>query len=272
MMEAFILLIIGVFGGLIAGSMGVGGGIIFTPVLYFLFDEAGVEQPVQWSVASGLLCTLFTSVSSSVRQYLNKNFFLKEGLLLGVFGAIGISIGKWILTSEYYDREQFVVIFSAVLFFAAYMMFKKGKISQEATTPDADTKFETKSAGTAGISGGLVAALAGVGGGGVMVPIMNLIYKQPFKKAVSISHLGMCVLIATGLIQLALVSVNTQGISPYNLGYIDIGAALPLAVGGLFGANFGTILNHKLKQQYLQWGFALLAVVMASRLLWGVYG
>ncbi len=271
-MEPFILLIIGVFGGLIAGSMGVGGGIIFTPVLYFLFDEAGVENPVQWSVASGLLCTLFASVSSSVRQYLNKNLYIKEGLMLGVFGAIGISIGKWILTSEYYDREQFVIIFSAVLFFAAYMMFKRGKISQELTEAESDIDFKTKSAGTSGLSGGLVAALAGVGGGGVMVPIMNLVYKQPFKKAVSISHLGMCVLITTGLIQLALVDVHNQGISPYNLGYIDIGAALPLAIGGLVGANFGTILNHKLKQQYLQWGFAVLAVIMASRLLWGVFG
>ncbi len=67
-MEIVILIIIGIVGGLVAGSMGVGGGIIFTPVLFVLFDEAGIENSVQWSVASGLLCTFSTALSSTIRQ------------------------------------------------------------------------------------------------------------------------------------------------------------------------------------------------------------
>lgn len=87
----------------------------------------------------------------------------------------------------------------------------------------------------------------------------------------SISHLGMSILLFVGLIQLALVDVKIVGISPYHLGYVDIGAAFPLALGGLFGANFGTIINHKINRKYLQWGFAVLATMMAFRLLWGVF-
>lgn len=251
--------------------MGVGGGIIFTPVLFFLFEEAGVENSVQWSVASGLFCTFVAACASTVRQRIHNNIYLREGILLGIFGAIGISIGKWILTSGYYQREQFVVFFSLILFYAALMMFKRGQdLSDEYKR--FFKEFEIKAAFITGGIGGTIASLAGVGGGGVMVPIMNLVFKQPFKKAVSISHLGMSILILVGLIQLSIEDVQYDGISPYHLGYVDVGAALPLALGGLFGANFGTILNHKINRKYLQWGFALLATVMAIRLLWGVFG
>lgn len=270
-MEPFILIIIGILGGLIAGSMGVGGGIIFTPVLYFLFDSEGIENPVQWSVASGLLCTFVAASTSTIQQALHNNLFIKEGIMLGVFGAAGITAGKFILTSGFYQQEQFAVLFSAVLFYAAFMMFKQvnNRIKESTIEEHKSTKKEALITGGVG---GFIASLAGVGGGGIMVPIMNLIYKVPFKKAVSVSHLGMTILIITGVIQLALIDISSSGISPYTFGYVDFGAALPLAFGGLIGANFGTILNHKIKRQYLQWGFAVLVTVMAVRLLWGVFG
>ena len=270
-MELIVLVLIGILGGLIAGSMGVGGGIIFTPMLFFLFEEAGLGDSVPWSIASGLLCTFTASLSSTIRQTLNHNLYVREGVLLGIFGGLGISVGKWILTSGWYEREQFVVFFSLILLYAAFMMFKRGQDFLDEDKRSYQT-FNSKAALFTGGIGGSIASLAGVGGGGVMVPIMNLMFKQPFRKAVSISHLGMCILIFVGLIQLALIDVQNPGISPYHLGYIDVGTAFPLALGGLVGANFGTILNHKIDRQYLQWGFALLATIMAIRLLWGVFG
>lgn len=268
-MEPIYLILIGVLGGLIAGSMGVGGGIIFTPVLYFLFESEGIENSVQWSISSGLLCTFVAASTSTIRQAIHKNLFIKEGVLLGIFGALGISLGKQILTSGFYQREQFAVLFSLVLFYAAFMMFKRGKTIDDEL--NVDLEFSKQGTIITGGIGGVIASLAGVGGGGVMVPIMNLIYKVPFKKAVSISHLGMTILIFTGVVQLALEPINLSGMSPYYFGYVDVGAALPLAFGGLIGANFGTVLNHKINRQYLQWGFAILASAMAVRLLWGSF-
>ena len=270
-MEVFILIIIGIIGGLVAGSMGVGGGIIFTPVLFFLFDEAGIEHSVQWSVASGLLCTFSAALSSTIRQAINKNIYLKEGIYLGFFGIIGVSLGKWILTSGYYQREQFVVFFSLILFYAAFMMFSKGRNRNDESN-NSHTVFDAKSAFMTGGIGGSIATLAGVGGGIIMIPIINVLCKQPFRKTVSISHLGMCFLISVGLILLGTEDVSTSGISAYHVGYIDIGAALPLAFGGAFGANFGTIINHKIHRKYLQWGFTILATSMACSLLWSVFG
>lgn len=270
-MELLVLFIIGLIAGLIAGLMGVGGGIIFTPVLFFLFEDAGIEYSVQWSVASGLLCTFVAAGSSTVRQYLQDNIFWSEGIKLGVFGVIGITLGKLVLTSPYYSREEFVVFFSLILFYAAYMMFRRGKDVSKESERGFSVLNSPQLLVTGGF-GGFIASLAGVGGGGIMVPIMNLFYKQPFRKAVSVSQLGMTILILSGLVQLVLIQVDTPGLTEFTLGFVDFGAALPLAFGGLIGGFGGAYLNHKINRKYLQWGFALLAVVMAGRLLWGVFG
>lgn len=269
-MEFFVLLIIGLIAGLIAGLMGVGGGIIFTPVLFFLFEGAGVEQSVQWSVASGLFCTLIAAGSSTVRQYLQNNIFWAEGIKLGVLGALGITLGKLVLTSPYYSREEFVLFFSLILFYAAYMMFQRGKDASK-ESERSFSKLRLPQLLVTGGFGGFIASLAGVGGGGIMVPIMNLFYKQPFRKAVSVSQLGMVILILAGVIQLALSEVSSSGLTQFTLGFVDFGAAGPLAIGGLIGGFGGAYLNHKINRKYLQWGFAVLAVVMAGRLLTSVF-
>lgn len=270
MIELLFLLLIGLFAGLLAGLLGIGGGIIFTPVLYFLFDGAGVENPVLWTVASGLFCTFIAASGSAARQYVQKNMFWGEGLRLGVMGAIGISLGKMVITSPYYNQTEFVIFFSVMLLYVAYMMFGRGKDKQN----EYDREFKklaVRQTFIAGGLGGFVAALAGVGGGGVMVPIMNLFYKQPFRKAVSVSQLAMVLMVTVGWVQLALEAGAVAGLTNYTIGYVDFGAALLLSIGGLIGGFGGVLLNHKIRRKYLQWGFAVLAVAMAGRLLYSIW-
>ncbi|HBX65201.1 MAG TPA: sulfite exporter TauE/SafE family protein, partial [Balneolaceae bacterium] len=173
MLEILILLVIGLAAGILAGLMGIGGGIIFTPVLFFLFEAEGVQNPVIWTVASGLFCTFVAAFGSTVRQYVQDNIFWQEGIKLGALGAVGVFLGKLVITSPYYSRTEFVIFFSLMLLYAAFMMFRRGNdIDDEYKRKFAKLKLGETS--VAGGLGGFVAALAGVGGGGIMVPIMNL--------------------------------------------------------------------------------------------------
>ena len=270
----FILLLLGLLAGLIAGLFGVGGGIIFTPVLFFLFEQAGIPNSVPWAVASGLMCTWITSLASVVRQYNQHHLFVKEGLLLGFFGALGISLGKWVLLSPYYSRTEFIVVFSSLLFYSAVLMFIRGRKTDTNTDASAEASsptFSPKQASVTGLIGGGIASLAGVGGGGTMVPIMNLFYKQHFRKAVSISHLGMFSMITVGVLQLmaehpALTGAR-QSLTQWTLGYVDLGAVNSMGWTALLGAYGGAWLNHKIPRHYLQLGFGLLALAMGTRLL-----
>lgn len=270
----FILLLLGLLAGLIAGLFGVGGGIIFTPVLFFLFEQAGIPNSVPWAVASGLMCTWITSLASVVRQLNQHHLFVNEGLLLGFFGALGISLGKWVLLSPYYSRTEFIVVFSSLLFYSAVLMFIRGRKTETQTDSSAEASsptFSPKQASVTGLIGGGIASLAGVGGGGTMVPIMNLFYKQHFRKAVSISHLGMLTMITVGVLQLmaeqpALTGAR-QSLTKWTLGYVDLGAVNSMGWTALLGAYGGAWLNHKIPRHYLQLGFGLLALAMGTRLL-----
>jgi uncharacterized membrane protein YfcA len=265
-----LLILIGLVAGLVAGLMGVGGGIIFTPVLYFLFEEAGIENSVLWTIGSGLFCTFIAAIGGTIRQYIQNNFFLKEGIYLGALGMIGVFLGKLVITSSYYSQKQFSVFFSLMLFYAAYMLFKRGRDK----TDEFERKYDAigfKAASVTGGLGGFVAALAGVGGGGIMVPVLNLFFKQPFKKTVSVSQLGMVIMVFSGWIQLALMSPEGAGLTETTLGFVDFGAALPLSIGGLIGGFGGALLNQKISRTFLQWGFAVLAVTMATRLIWSTF-
>lgn len=270
----FILLLLGFLAGLIAGLFGVGGGIIFTPVLFFLFEQAGIPNSVPWAVASGLMCTWITSLASVVRQYNQQHLFVKEGLLLGFFGALGISLGKWVLLSPYYSRTEFIVVFSSLLFYSAVLMFIRGRKTDTHTDASAEASsptFSPKQASVTGLIGGGIASLAGVGGGGTMVPIMNLFYKQHFRKAVSISHLGMFSMITVGVLQLMaehpVLTGAGQSLTQWTLGYVDLGAVNSMGWTALLGAYGGAWLNHKIPRHYLQLGFGLLALAMGTRLL-----
>ncbi|MEO1023209.1 MAG: sulfite exporter TauE/SafE family protein [Bacteroidota bacterium] len=268
-MDFFSLLGIGLLAGIVAGLLGVGGGIIFTPVLFVLFDEAGVENPVIWTIGSGLFCTFVATTGSTIRQYVQNNMFWSEGIKLGVLGSIGVFLGKLIVTSPYYNRVSFVLFFTAMLVYVSFMMIRRGRDVHDEYERDFGVLGWLGAFFTGG-AGGFVAALAGVGGGGIMVPIMNTLYKQPFRKAVSISQLGMTIMVATGWIQLALLENPTTAISPVTLGYVDFGAAFPLSLGGLIGGFGGALLNHQIPRRYLQIGFALLTLAVATKLLTGI--
>ena len=264
-----ILLLLGILAGIVAGLFGLGGGILFTPILFIVFNDAGIENPVVLTIGTSLFCTFIAAAGSSIRQFRQKNFYWAEGLKVGLLGALGVTLGKWVITSGYYSQKVFVIFFSLLLIYVSYIFIRRGRLNQQEEIINPGPVEWRESIITGGL-GGFVAALAGIGGGGVMVPMLNLYYKKAFKKAVSISSLAIVFISLSGWLQLAFSSAP-GGMTSYYFGYVDFGAALPMAIGGLLGGFLGALLNLKIDRKYLQFAFALLAVVMAVKLLAEVY-
>lgn len=265
-----ILLLIGLIAGVLAGLFGIGGGVLFTPILFLLFNEAEVAQPVIWTIGTSLFCTFIAATGSSIRQYKQNNFFWSEGLRVGLLGALGVWVGKQVATSAFYTEKVFAVFFSLLFFYVAYMFIKRGRDSGDKN--EVSRRLVTlKESGITGGAGGFVAALAGIGGGSVMVPIMNLYYRVPIQKAVSVSSLAIVFISLSGWGQLAFHQITGPSLSGYALGVVDLGAALPLSIGGLAGGFLGAFVNLKINRQYLQYGFAVLALVIVVKLLSDVF-
>lgn len=269
-MELLILFILGIVAGIVAGLFGLGGGILFTPILFVVFSDAGIENPVVLTIGTSLFCTFIASLGSSVRQYMQANIFWWDGLRVGLLGAVGVSLGKMVITSPYYSKQEFVIFFSLLLFYVSYMFYRRGSRFKSSIESSSSPLNWVQSFKAGGI-GGFVAALAGIGGGGVMVPMMNLWDKKEFARAVSISSLAIVMISLSAWIQLGFAGKGAETLTAFHWGYIDFGAALPLAAGGLLGGFAGALFNLKIDRRYLQYAFSALAVGMAVKLIIEVF-
>lgn len=265
-MMLLLLFLLGIVAGIVAGLFGLGGGILFTPILFLVFSDADIANPVVLTIASSLFCTFVAALASSVRQYQQQNIYWSEGIKIGLLGALGVYLGKLVITSPYYSQQAFVIFFSLLLIYVAVMFYRRGSQRKTNITLRNKTLGWTESTVTGGL-GGFVAALAGIGGGGVMVPLLNLLYKKEFVKAVSISSLAIVLISLSGWLQLGFTGNKVDTLTMYHWGYVDFGAALPLAVGGLLGGFLGAFINLKVNRRYLQYAFSVLAIVMALRLI-----
>lgn len=261
----FILVLVGIVAGILAGLFGIGGGLLFTPILFMVFTSAGLENPAQWAIATALFCTFTASISSSIQQRNERNFHWREGVLVGLLGSFGVYLGKIIVTSSYYTDDVFVSFFSILLVIVAILFYRRSRA--DITLQITNDSFGVFKAGFAGVSGGTIAALAGVGGGIVLVPIMNLVYKLKLSKAVSISSLAIVLISLSGWLQYALFAGSHEGLTAYTLGYVDFGTGLPLIIGAFGGGFLGVRIGHLIDQKILQICFSILILIIAGMMI-----
>jgi uncharacterized membrane protein YfcA len=259
----FLILVFGgVAAGTIAGLFGLGGGVLFTPILFMIFSSSDLQDPAAWAIGTSLFCTFSASLSSSIQQRKNRNLFWREGLLVGIFGSVGVYAGKEVVTSQYYTETIFVLLFSLLLVVVAFLFFHKNR--QKTSVQNLFGQLRVRTAGSSGVLGGFVAAIAGVGGGVVLVPLMNLVYKINMAKAISISSLAIVFISMSGWVQYAFFAGKTQGITQFTVGLVDFGTGLPLITGAIIGGLVGVRVNHKLPPNVIRSGFAILILILAS--------
>jgi len=268
-MMIVLLLILGVCTGVLAGIFGIGGGVLFTPVLFFIFSSTGLEQPVAWTIGTSLFCTFSASLSSSIQQFNQKNSFLGEAIKVGLFGVAGVYVGKQITTSSYYTESLFVTIFAILLFIVAGLFYRRGRFAKLGSS--ADTFISWRKSVASGFGGGMIAALAGVGGGVVVVPALNLWYKVDIAKAVSVSSFVVVIISLAGWLQFALFSGSVAGITRFSLGFVDFGTSFPLIVGAFSGGFIGVWAGKKIPESGRQKAFSLLAVGIACSMVYSLF-
>lgn len=264
-----LLIVVGILAGLIAGLLGLGGGILFVPVLLFIFQSADNPEAVLWTLGTSLVCNFTAAVSSSFKHYQTDNIFLREGMMVGVFGIAGTFIGRFIATSPYYSEREFIIFFSLILFYSVYHFLKK-KPSEIETGREVKA-MRWRHGLLIGLSSGMLATLAGVGGGLVLVPGMTIFLSFGFRKVVSISSTAIVLITLSGWIQLALLSPESVSYTGFDLGYVDFGMALPLIAGSFFGARYGVRLLNIVRLRTLEIVFGLLVLFVAVRLIYGLF-
>lgn len=255
------LIATGIFAGILAGLLGVGGGIVIVPVLFFLFQGFGVspESAMLVATATSLATIVPTSISSIRSHHRKANVDLD--LLKRWAGCIllGVLAGSWLVTRV--DGSLLTVLFGVIATLAALnMLFRTGK---SALFPQLPGRGGQSLMGTAI---GFFSAMVGIGGGTLSVPLLTL-YNYPAHKAVgTAAAIGLIISLPGALTLLTLGStppdapVGTVGL--VNLpGFICI---VPLTV--LF-APVGASLAARLDASRLKQVFALVLLVTGLRML-----
>ena len=227
----------GLFSGLAAGFMGVGGGLVNVPALYFVFQAAGYPQELCFHLALGtsLAIIVFSSTSSARTHFRNGNLLLPVATIAGLCGIIGsfAAASTAVILSDTLLKKAFAVLLLA----AAIRLFRGRK------TPapiEGEVRLEPWRLAAIGLAAGVLAGFFGIGGGLVGVPLFILWAKIPPHKAIGSSSGMVVILSAAGAIGYAL-STPSQHLA-YSIGFVNLPGAALIAVSSIYFAGLGANL------------------------------
>jgi len=251
----------GVVAGVLAGLLGVGGGIVIVPVLYHGFGALGVEPAVRTHVAVATsLATVVVTAWRSARSHHARGAVDTELLRRWAPAvAAGAVLGTGVAARL--EGAALAGIFGVVaLGVALHMAFGRERWRLAVAPPRGPARH------VVGGAIGLVSVMMGLGGGTLGVPTLTLL-GVPIHRAIGTAA-GLGLVIATpGAIGLALAGLDAPGRPPGCLGYVNgIGFALIVPATWL-AAPLGARWAHASSRSALRRAFALFLGLTAVRML-----
>lgn len=253
---AGLLLVIGAFAGILAGLLGVGGGIVLVPAFYYAFAGLGYDGPELMHVC--LATSLSTIVVTSIRSVLSHNrkgavdwAILRAwapGIVIGAVLGVFVASGLRTVTLQ-------VIFGGLAMLIAFYMLFFR----TEWHLADRMPGLAIRSILSPVV--GFLSVLMGIGGGSFGVPIMTL-HGVPIHRAVATAA-GFGLIIAVPSV-LTFLFVDVAGAPPYTLGAVNIPAFLLVIAMTTLTAPLGVKLAHAMDPKPLKrlFGVFLLAVAL----------
>jgi uncharacterized membrane protein YfcA len=252
-----LLLVVGGFAGLLAGLLGVGGGVVLVPAFYYAFDTLGLggDTLMQVCVATSLATIVVTSARSVLSH--NRQGAVEWPILKG--WATGIVIGAVLGTLVVAQlRTQTLQLIFAVLGLcvAAYLGIGKSQWRLGEAMP--------KGIKRAIVSPliGFLSVLVGIGGGSMGVPLMTL-YGVPMHRAVATAAGFGFLIAAPSVLGFLLLATEATRAIPFTIGSVNYAAVLLVISMTLLTAPLGARLAHRTDAVRLRRIFAGFVAVVA---------
>ncbi|MEJ6394922.1 sulfite exporter TauE/SafE family protein [Gymnodinialimonas sp. 2305UL16-5] len=256
-----LILAIGGIAGVIAGLLGVGGGIVLVPAFFFAFEGLGYSTDGLMQIC--LATSLATIIVTSVRSVLGHN---KKGAvdweILRAWGpgiAIGAALG--VVVASGLRNEVLMGIFGVLgIAVGLYMAFGRSEWRLGDAMPGGIGRAVTSP------TLGFLSVLMGIGGGSFGVPLMTL-YGQAIHRAVATAA-GFGVIIAVpSVMGFLLLPVEGDGRPPFTLGQVNLVAFAVVVAMTLITTPLGVKLAHAMDPKPLKRVFAVFILIMAANML-----
>lgn len=279
------LLLLGSFGGLLAGLLGVGGGMLFIPVITSYLHQYDISstEMVKFTLANSIALVFMSGVSGTFRQIKMGTWQWKQSLTIGIPGAISnYFMTQAIQDGNWYQKEVFQGVFLGFLGLSILnMIFGKSKSSrqkdgkgnpqiEEQSTPYQFNLMQDWPSMLVGIFAGTIVALSGLGGGIIMVPLFLIILKKSMHSATALSLSIVPILSISALIKYTSITATHQ-VSSYQTGYLLWIMLIPMLLGVIFFSSLGQKLATKVPVVWLRVIFALLSAFILVKTLLELY-
>lgn len=257
-----ILAICGGVGGLLAGLLGIGGGMIFVPVFYFVFMHFfGVSPDVAMMLATGtsLTCMIPTSISAAIAQYKRGNTDIAVIKTWATGMIIGVLTGA--LISSFYGGQWLAILFGMIMILNSLNTFFRAKAK-----PMFDHLPGTIGQNIIGFCIACFSVMLGIGGGTLTVPTLNACNVEPHKAVGTSSAVSLFVCVPGALI------LFTTGVTPENAPVFTVGYVSWIAVAcvvpiSMFFAPLGVRIGKSISPVMLKRIFAISLFIVAVRML-----
>ncbi len=256
----------GLFSGLLAGLLGVGGGIVIVPVLFHVLPWFGVPEATQMKVAVATsLATIIPTSIISARKHFAKGT-MDVALLRALawpmfFGALLGTVLAVILKGPLLSA-----IFAAVALVVAVNMGVSGL----------DWRLRERMPGgvaRAGIGAGIggFSAVMGIGGGTLGVPVLSM-FGAPIRSAVATSSAFGLIIAVPATIGLVLAGLGAEGRPPFSLGWVSLVGFCLIAPASIIATPWGVALAHSIPPLLLKRVFAVFLALTSLRMGWSLLG
>ncbi len=255
---------LGVAVGVLAGLLGVGGGLIIVPMLVFSLTWQGVPSEFLMHLALGtsLASIIFTSVSSFWAHHKRGavNWTVVRRIVLGIL--VGTFLGSCLAAQM--SNNLLKGIFVVFLYYMGLQMLTNKKPKPTRGLPGPLGMFAV------GNGIGAVSALVGIGGGSMSVPFMVWCNMTVHDAIGTSAAIGFPIAVA-GTVGYIVNGLGVSGLPAYSLGYVYLPALAGIVAASVFTAPLGVRLAHSLPVDSLKRVFALLLFVMGTKMLIGLF-
>jgi uncharacterized membrane protein YfcA len=271
LVDALLLIAVGLVSGYASGLFGIGGGLLRIPIFLHMLPVLGVPVALGMHVAAGtsLAVAVPTSIAASRSQQKAGN--LDRGMLWIWLPPLGVGVVLGIVATRFVSGRVLAGLFAAVVLVAAIRMLVP-RAETDANNTDDKSQAQLPSRPVLSILSlliGVLSPMVGIVGGTFATPLLTAL-RYPIHRAVAVSSVGGLVVSVLGTIGFVATGWHAVGLPARFWGYVDPLALLLMTPCVLVTVPLGVWTANRLGARTLELLFGLVLVVMALDVAWRV--
>ncbi len=249
--------------------MGIGGGPIYVTIFTLFITQLtggslSSTDYVKIVLAHTSFCTLFAAFSGSYKQYKLNNFYWQTSVAIAIPSIIASVLMAEILSRISYNKTIFSMVFIASLLPALYKMLVDNPNKKRFNHPRGIKRLML---GLTGVTAGSVSALTGLGGGFVIVPLLNSLFNIKIRKTTSIS-LGVIAMTSSALALYYMLRFSFPMVDlPFMIGAVSFALLIPVLLGVAIAAPFGVSFAKKLTPFQIRFIFSAVTLLVIANII-----